>query len=230
MRPTELERFVKRVEVLDCGCWRWIGAMSGEYGSMYFRGHNIGAHRVSYILSKGIPRPGMDVARTCNNKWCVYPHHLVEATHEINVLDAQHQGLRRPGKLTAEQVDAIRISADTRRALAERYGVSYGTIRAILMNETHRHHGTQGNLITEAGVNTSRLLKAVEPRQRPPGASRGWHRVKYTHEQVSEAFRMWRAGNNSVATVAGLTNINQGTLKHAFATGVYRGKIITFPT
>jgi len=76
------------------GCWAWKGCVNSEgYGQVMFRGKNIRAHRVSWVIHhrKPIPR-GMVVMHTCDNPGCVNPAHLVLGTHKDNALDRKQKG------------------------------------------------------------------------------------------------------------------------------------------
>lgn len=72
----DAERFFAKVHKTD-GCWEWTAGKDLDgYGSFWFRGKNVGAHRWSYEHHKGTVPPGMEVDHLCHNPSCVRPDHL----------------------------------------------------------------------------------------------------------------------------------------------------------
>lgn len=131
-------------------CIEWEGAINSTgYGSVRVGGKTVGAHRLAYERAYG-PIPddvpgyhGMCVMHTCDNRRCVNPEHLKLGTHQDNMTDMYSKG-RRPApagernpsvKLTQEQVDYIRSSNKSLRALAAELGVTYGHIGKIRRGE-----------------------------------------------------------------------------------------------
>lgn len=75
-------------------CWFWIGAKDKKsgYGSAYFNGKHIKAHRLSFLLHKGsVPRK-MIIMHSCDNPSCVNPDHLMTGTHSENAIDSIKKG------------------------------------------------------------------------------------------------------------------------------------------
>lgn len=62
-------------------CWHWQGAFNKKgYGSVALGdGRNITPHRLSYIIHYGPISDALDIKRTCRNKSCVNPNHLIAA-------------------------------------------------------------------------------------------------------------------------------------------------------
>jgi hypothetical protein len=132
-------------------CIEWTGGKieKGGYGMSWFRGHNILAHRMAWMIHHGRSIPdGMVIMHTCDNPSCVNPEHLLCASQQTNVMDMYIKG-RAPNKagehnprarLTQDDVDNIRSMVDlglaTRRQMAEFYGVGYSTIVHILLGRT----------------------------------------------------------------------------------------------
>lgn len=91
--PTEAEiaRFMSRVEVLPCGCHFWTGARSRGrgnrkwYGSFWYRGQSIRAHRFAHDVLGGKPcPPGWHRDHDCRFSLCVNPDHITARTPEYN--------------------------------------------------------------------------------------------------------------------------------------------------
>lgn len=146
--------FWMRVEIMEGGCVEWRGAReSGGYGIV--RADNDGqrkrmrlAHRVAYELARGPIPKGMLVCHTCDNRICVNPAHLWLGTHRDNNLDAVRKHRRpttyrkRGKKITAEGVAKARAeyAAGIRlRLIAEKYGMTYSGMRAIVLRHVWKH-------------------------------------------------------------------------------------------
>lgn len=134
-------------------CWEWLAHRRVKgYGSIYFRGKNVTAHRLSFWLTNGYLPKDKCVLHRCDNPPCCNPAHLFLGTPRDNVLDCIAKGrLNRPrgerqpkSKLKDEQVRAIRISGVNRERgfileTSKRYGVCQATIGAIVRGESWEH-------------------------------------------------------------------------------------------
>ena len=130
-------------------CWIWkAGVIYGGYGTIWEKGHKVGAHRVSYELKFGPVPKGLSVLHHCDNPPCVRPEHLFLGTQQSNIDDMREKGRQRyvsgeqagSSKLTSMQVLEIR----RRRSLGE----------------------LQGNLAREFHVNQSQISMIVRRKQR----------------------------------------------------------------
>lgn len=119
-------------DVKDCGyqtpCWVWKmdTASYRGYGRIWDGSKKAPAHRHFYEKVHGPVDPKLHLDHLCRNKACVNPDHLEPVTSGENT----RRGDRTT--LTAAQVLEIRKSKDSRRVLAERYGVGTSNISAIL--------------------------------------------------------------------------------------------------
>lgn len=78
------ERFWSKVEKTE-GCWNWTAGKTHDgYGTIQAYGKVRRAHRLSYVMLKGMIPDGMSVDHICHNRACVNPDHLRLATHKQN--------------------------------------------------------------------------------------------------------------------------------------------------
>ncbi|MBX5143268.1 hypothetical protein HJB79_31670 [Rhizobium lentis] len=141
--PGEPLRFVNEVAMTHATneCLLWPFAKKGAgYGTIWIDGRLVGTHR--YICERvhgAPPTPDHDAAHSCGHEGCVNPHHLEWKTAAENMADklihgTHHRGERNPqAKLTeAEAREIISLKGlESKVALAERFGVSTGTIGDI---------------------------------------------------------------------------------------------------
>lgn len=97
-KQNEKDLFFKKV-VKKKGCWDWNAKKNKNgYGSMRFRGKNMNAHRVSWIIHTGIEPNELSVCHTCDNRICCNPEHLFLGTAKDNVHDMIRKGRKNPLK------------------------------------------------------------------------------------------------------------------------------------
>lgn len=145
------ERMKAKVRVVGPkGCW--VVNNTPWYPKVYVNGKCLAGHRVSFAVNKGPLLDEIYVCHDCDNKPCINPDHLFPGDHAINMADAAKKGIIKAAMvgevnrgenngrsiLKMEDVKAIR-AAPKRRGyaieLAERYGVSRGTIFQIRSNK-----------------------------------------------------------------------------------------------
>jgi hypothetical protein len=119
-------------------CWLWTGPIDAlGYGVCVDRdGNNRKAHRVMYREAVGEIPVNLELDHLCRNRACVNPAHLEPVSHEVNCQRGANT------KLTAEQVAEIRrllLQGRRQKALAAKYGVSHGAIKAIAAGRTWRN-------------------------------------------------------------------------------------------
>jgi hypothetical protein len=124
-------------------CWIWTGSRHKfGYGYIRHEGRTLLAHRVSWQLSKGEIPSGLCVLHRCDNPPCVNPAHLFTGDHADNAADKVSKGRETaPGaKLTSARVAEIIAArgSTSQRAIAERFGVSQGTVSLIYAGKIWR--------------------------------------------------------------------------------------------
>ncbi len=160
IRKTLDERFWEKVQKSE-GCWLWtanttkdrngnkryglLGAGRRGEGMLY-------AHRVSWELHFGAIPEGLLILHRCDTPACVNPNHLFLGTQTDNMQDMAAKGRQGntgpvPGTgakstLSRRQILALRrkgAEGTSRKALALEFGVSYGTVRNILLRLTNHN-------------------------------------------------------------------------------------------
>jgi len=132
-------------------CWNWKGGLTAAgYGRMMINGKRYYAHRISHKLYYGDFGDAF-VLHHCDNPQCVNPLHLYLGTESDNLRDAYNRGQKRPtkgernGRALLRNYDVVGIRAlyrqgrFTQRQLADRWGVSPGTVGCIVRYETWTH-------------------------------------------------------------------------------------------
>lgn len=129
-----IKRFEKYVIKKD-GCWDWKASKISGYGTMWYRGKHMKAHRASWILHNGPIPDEMWVLHSCDNRHCSNPQHLFLGNNSDNMKDmaSKHRtGVR--CKLTLQQVYEIKglLKLEVPMAnIARRYKVSTNAIYEI---------------------------------------------------------------------------------------------------
>lgn len=128
-------------------CWEFNGARhTFGYGKIGIAGSGPrDAHRLVWELTHGPIPAGMEVCHQCDNPPCCNPDHLFLGSRQDNVQDATHKGRTTIGernpmaKLTWEDVAEIRArhaAGESRSEIAERFGVTRGTVWLIYSGRT----------------------------------------------------------------------------------------------
>jgi len=159
-RLSRLERFMKKVEIQDNGCWNWSGTTVKNrcgmlYGNFkwntdYYDQKVERANRASYMLFKGEIEEGLVVRHKCDNSLCVNPEHLELGTQKDNKKDSIDKGRYSFGEghgghrniLTEEQVLEIIErckNGESPTKIAPEYNVKRETIFGIKHNRIWKH-------------------------------------------------------------------------------------------
>lgn len=91
MPPEYAPRFWARVDKTG-GCWEWRGYRNTQgYGAFPFKHPELGwvlvlAYRLSYLLTNGPVRDGLELDHVCRNRGCCNPAHLEPVTHRENLV------------------------------------------------------------------------------------------------------------------------------------------------
>jgi hypothetical protein len=157
------ERLLLR-SVRDGECLLWTGRLNGDgYGKIDFEGREYGVHVLAYLTFVGPIPEGLQVQHSCNVRRCFEPVHLSVGTNQRNMDYRNACGRQARGehagraKLTEAQVRELRTRADeigtghsgrrpageprrpSLRLLAEEYGITHGTLMAIVHRRTWKH-------------------------------------------------------------------------------------------
>lgn len=143
------ETFFKKIRKTISGCWHFTGPLNSHgYGAVGFHGKVIGAHRLSYILTRGEIPNGLLVCHKCDNPKCVNPDHLFIGTYKDNAQDMIKKGRRGAGhihgenhwnaRLNNKQVSFIRQSSLSAKNLAIAFGVSLSVIYTVRSHKTYK--------------------------------------------------------------------------------------------
>lgn len=112
-------------------CWPWLKAkVTDGYGTIALqRGVSFATHRLAYRLAFGSIPEGMQVLHTCDNRACCNHAHLFLGTNRDNIEDMLNK--RRGGKLTAQQIEEIKLDQRKQRIIAQEHGINQSMVSLI---------------------------------------------------------------------------------------------------
>lgn len=124
-------------------CWLWVGCKNGAgYGMLRVDHHAQLAHRLSLSLVVGPIPDDVFVLHACDNPTCINPAHLFVGDAKANSADMCAKDRASRGernvhaKLNDNAVRAMRIAAETNRAIAARLGVNASTVSRARAGKT----------------------------------------------------------------------------------------------
>lgn len=93
-RTSLLERILSKTIIDKSGCWIFTGGKDRcGYGRLKIGPHNVGAHKVCYIMIMGdYDQDKFELLHSCDNPSCVNPAHLSPDTHKANMYDCLSKG------------------------------------------------------------------------------------------------------------------------------------------
>lgn len=149
----KLERYAQYYEdrvIKKDGCWGWKSYIdstgSGRIGNWPYI---LLAYRASWLIHRGEIPKGLLVLHKCHNRICTNPDHLYLGTNKDNTRDMFLAGRgnrsrqrSKMAKLDIEKAKEIKELLYNRivsqRKIADRYGVSRGTVLDILRGKSWR--------------------------------------------------------------------------------------------
>jgi DNA-binding CsgD family transcriptional regulator len=188
LQDADLRRLESYVDKTDDGCWIWTGGKSDGYGRFRYGStlngtRTIGdAYRIYWEHFNGPVPEGMKLIRTCTNRACVRPDHLLvgDAKDMSEIMrqhgtarTGDHRGGRNGGaKLTDRQAfDILWRDYDlNNKEVAARFGVTHHTISLLRRGKTFKH------------------LK------RPLGTPEKYHSMRKVHGSLEEVLELHRQG------------------------------------
>jgi hypothetical protein len=154
--PKIVERFWSKVDRSGgaTACWPWMAACYKRdgYGAWSLNGKSQKAHRVAFLIDRGVwPEPLC--CHRCDNRRCCNPAHLFAGTHADNLLDCRRKGRsvnvvnERHGNtvISSDQVARLRALAKTggytRAQLGAMFGISSTHTSGIILGHKRAHVG-----------------------------------------------------------------------------------------
>lgn len=95
-------RFLEKIEVLEGGCWKYLGAIKDNGYGVFSDGNRkqVYAHRFSFEAANGTIPFGLVIDHLCRNRWCVNPAHLEAVTQLVNLERGENKNfVRRANKI-----------------------------------------------------------------------------------------------------------------------------------
>lgn len=129
-------------------CWIWQNAKGPNgYGQAHRFGKTMHAHRLMFELVNGPIPTGMYVCHRCDQPACCNPSHLFLGTPRQNHEDMRNKGRAQDrrgekcptSKLSNNDVFEMRRrmqSGESRRAVADAFGVGISTVSQIALSQT----------------------------------------------------------------------------------------------
>lgn len=114
------------------------GSVRDGYTTVRIDGRSHGVHRVLCAFAHNLPLSDDWVTRhTCGNARCINVNHIVPGTHADNMRDKVHHG--RSGKLSDDQVRAIRKDRRAATVIADEYNISWSMVYQIRRRDVYAY-------------------------------------------------------------------------------------------
>ena len=154
-------RFHESYEInRETGCWEWTGTKYPTGYGRFSAGVLMSAHRVSFELFIGKIRPGFYVCHRCDNRVCVNPRHLFQATQKDNIADMYYKGRdayttgARKAKVSKQdkiQIGRLWKKGRKLREIAEIFGISTGYVFKLRHGPLNKKHTNKSLFATKKG-------------------------------------------------------------------------------
>lgn len=133
----------------NSGCVLWAEACNDRgYGVINIERRQYKAHRLAWEATNGPIPDDLFVCHKCDVRACINPAHLFLGTQQKNLADMTAKGRRSrgtpQGKLTPEQVLAIRSASGSQYKIAEQFGIHQATVSWIKSGDGWKHLGEAG--------------------------------------------------------------------------------------
>jgi len=147
------ERLERLSKPVPSGCIEWQSATRNGYGRLIIGSRtdgtraSVSAHRLSYEVHVGEIPDGLFVCHKCDNPKCINPDHLFVGTRKDNTDDREAKNrnkihlIRKKGadhpfaKFSDRVIGKIRLSTESTKETAMKYGVSERYVRDIRNNK-----------------------------------------------------------------------------------------------
>lgn len=178
---TSLEDYLNKNHQKEAGgCWVWTGSFSkrnygfvGNY-SLAKKLKIYTAHRLSFMIHKGVIPEGMLVCHACDNPPCINPSHLFLGTHQDNMKDMDSKNRRKvhrgdksvKAKLTKDEAIYILQNMETISAweLSTKFNVCRQTIQNVWLGITkYIEPELREKIINNLGCNNKNCDNDYEP-------------------------------------------------------------------
>jgi len=83
LTPEDFWRKIDRKS--EAECWPWLGPTHAGYGRLEYRGKKYFAHRLAYILTRGVLPENLVIDHLCSNKRCCNPAHFDWVSDRLNI-------------------------------------------------------------------------------------------------------------------------------------------------
>lgn len=139
---TRRQRWMASVSLGGHGCWNWHARFGGSDGSVPLFSEPRTAFQAFVVLwmpelGRQLEGPKRRMSRvTCGNSRCVNPRHRVSTTALRDYkIPVWNRGME-PDQV--REIRALRAGGETLRSLAQKFGVSYGTIADVCSGRSYR--------------------------------------------------------------------------------------------